>query len=505
MKTSKARSSFYNLIFDYINTFLGIVYGVLLVPLYLHYFDITTYGAWLASGSVIAIMGIFDMGMNLVFAQKLASAIGAKKWDEFSKEYTAGMVISVILFVLMCLAGLLIAHYIPHLVNARVSDYSIISNSFIIATIGAGLTIISQNMAAALSALLETKALGIISTVSLIAGVGVTIYTLIIGLGVIAIPFGVLVRNIINTIGTALLVRSVWRKYDIKYRSLEKKYLMDLLKSVAPVFTSRTATMLLRNNQLIIIANVLGPGPSAIYSLTSKAISTVGGFIMPIASAVFASFSQLHGEMDKKKILNATNMLMQLITVVSCIAVLGSVFLNKNFVYLWVGKKAFGGNLLTIFIAISFIFNVRSNTLNTLLMALGKMISSSVAEFITALAQFLIIILCISKYGIIAIPIAEIISVILMRSIILVKIFKQYFECSWKDSIKLNLSGFEILIPLFLLSIFLQSVVPSVNWYVFGILAIGWCILVILFMLFFKSYRRLIEDTGKRFFKRKII
>ncbi len=71
---SRTRGAVVNLASSYLGTAVGMVRGLLLVPLYLRSFDLGVYGAWLASGNVLSLVGALEGGLTLVYAQQIAFA-----------------------------------------------------------------------------------------------------------------------------------------------------------------------------------------------------------------------------------------------------------------------------------------------------------------------------------------------------------------------------------------------------------------------------------------------
>ena len=52
------KASIYNYIFNSINAIIVIINGIVMVPIYFHYMSVSTYGAWLATGNVVAMLGL---------------------------------------------------------------------------------------------------------------------------------------------------------------------------------------------------------------------------------------------------------------------------------------------------------------------------------------------------------------------------------------------------------------------------------------------------------------
>ena len=55
-----------------------IVNGIVMVPIYFKYMSISTYGAWLATGNVIAMLGILESGFSFVITQKMSVTLEDK-------------------------------------------------------------------------------------------------------------------------------------------------------------------------------------------------------------------------------------------------------------------------------------------------------------------------------------------------------------------------------------------------------------------------------------------
>ena len=73
---------------------LNLIQGILFVPLYLHYIGSLLYGAWLATGSIISYLSLFDLGLNSVIMQKVAEADGANDLERRRSYMGSGLCVS---------------------------------------------------------------------------------------------------------------------------------------------------------------------------------------------------------------------------------------------------------------------------------------------------------------------------------------------------------------------------------------------------------------------------
>ena len=73
---------------------LSIVQGVVLVPLYLRYIGKDMYGAWLATASTVALLGIADLGITGIISQRSGSYCGGQDFKSLGT-----FIITLLLFI----------------------------------------------------------------------------------------------------------------------------------------------------------------------------------------------------------------------------------------------------------------------------------------------------------------------------------------------------------------------------------------------------------------------
>src|SRR5208282_2605448 len=98
---SRRRAAKINLLLGYGRYTVGIFNQLILVPLYLRFIGIASYGSWLASGNVVTLLGVLDIGFNLIVTQRLATAFGAGDDERFVHEVgsSLGLVLAGCVFV----------------------------------------------------------------------------------------------------------------------------------------------------------------------------------------------------------------------------------------------------------------------------------------------------------------------------------------------------------------------------------------------------------------------
>ena len=74
LNINKSKASIFNLFFTYVSAFIQVFNSIILLPLYLTFFTISDYGAWVASAAIIHIFLIIDPGLSSVTTTKLSQA-----------------------------------------------------------------------------------------------------------------------------------------------------------------------------------------------------------------------------------------------------------------------------------------------------------------------------------------------------------------------------------------------------------------------------------------------
>jgi hypothetical protein len=64
----------WNLLFNYANSAVLMLCGLVLTPIYLGSIPETTFGVWLATGNLVAWLSLVDPGLNAVVQQRIAAA-----------------------------------------------------------------------------------------------------------------------------------------------------------------------------------------------------------------------------------------------------------------------------------------------------------------------------------------------------------------------------------------------------------------------------------------------
>ena len=158
---NKYSASLFNYLFSSINSIVIIVNGIIMVPIYFKFMSVSTYGAWLATGNIAAMLGLIESGFASVITQKMSVAIAEKDNNKFLNLAGANIYTAVLMASFLLLLGLSISPFVANWVNAEETIQRAITIAFIVSLISAAISLIVTLLGAFPQVWQETKTIGI--------------------------------------------------------------------------------------------------------------------------------------------------------------------------------------------------------------------------------------------------------------------------------------------------------------------------------------------------------
>jgi len=454
---SKKKVSIITLLYNYSNQLFNIISGLILIPFYLQFFSLSIYGAWLATGNIVGMLGLFDGGMNLVFSQKLSNAFGKKDLFRYSKIVASGLLITIILLSLLIVLGLIISPFIASWANAQSQDYSELSIAFVVAIFAAASGLLHQNLSAIIGSWLDANENGLINLISIILGIISIAVSLFMGYGIVSIPLGSLTKGISGSFLTTLYI--IHKFYFTKLNRLKLDYNVtkELVIDTIPLSISRIGSLLVDQSQFLIISNFINPTATAIYALTVKTFQTLGTLINPISSSLFNSIAYFDLKSDLIKIKRILKRVLSLHSAVSSILLCSVLSLNQAFVNLWVGSDKYVGNGLSFLMLISLFVYYRYNFISTFLLGLGLIKKNATAALLEMFLRLILIFTFIKYIGVLSLPFSQFLSALLVLMLFYLKIIKLEFNIKIGESFKILTEGAHFILLLLPLSLIVMN------------------------------------------------
>lgn len=411
---SRKSATKWTLFFHYVSILVAITTGILLVPLYLKFIPLEMYGAWLATGNILAWLTIVDPGLSMVLQQRISAAYGQDDHQQVGEYLMGGLCVTIVLSLVVLVAGLIVSYYLPDWLNLAPSiDERQLSSAFVVGTVGTALTVFSYAISATNQGLLGSIGVGLAYSISNIISICIIVIALYNGYGVVAIALGMLVRGIGYVIGNLWYL--LWR---ISTEGLRVSFTLtktpEVLRLVSYTFQWRATGVLANNLDLFIVARYLGADVVPMLALTKK-VPEICRMVLERPSASFmSSVANLVGSGAMGKAQLQLTRLIRLIIWALGLLVAGVIVYNDNFVQLWVGEEFYAGTSINVVLCASVFVIVFTTTLGNLCFSLGNIKGVSLVNASQNIVTVIFIVAGAKMFGLLGIVIAPLAAVLLI-------------------------------------------------------------------------------------------
>jgi len=436
---SRKKATIINLIRDYASMTILVIQGIVLVPLYLHYIDARLYGAWLATGSIVAYMGLLDLGFSSVIVQKISVVAGQRDYKRLGEMIGTSLVITCIVALLPILLAILLFTKVPAWVNMGGVEAHQIAKAFLVAAVSTSLMLIAYGVGGTFLGLQRVGVVSIQFVISSLIGIMATLLFLHIGWGIVSIPSGLLTQ-------AALLAASHciylwwWLRNNLPLKSLcfKQSLFRDLFRPSSWVFMSRLSNVAATQSDSLIVATMIDPRLTTTLVLTKKSSDIITIIASRISSAFMPSLAHLSGEKDLGMVKLKQFMLgmMKISLIIGIFGVGGVFLLNKEFVRLWVGQDYYGGALLTGLICVSGFIIICNTIVSNSIFAKGKIRTTAKASMLEAIVRVPLSIALCYYFGIKGVVLAGIIAVLPTSLLMQTRCLFRILNLSWHQVIR---------------------------------------------------------------------
>lgn len=259
-RPKRKQDAIWSLSFAYLTLSFNFFTGILFVPLYLSHIDVILYGAWLASGNLLAWFTLFDPGIGRVLTQRVSTSFGLNRRDEVGQYLFPGFVLVIGISMIVCASGYFLAQYVPDVVRLRGEvERGELRSAFSVAVIGLGVSMVSFAPGAVLRGLLRSHYAGIAGVSGMIMYCVTILALLFSGFGLMALAYGLLVRGLVVLIlGLGFMV-FVMKKEKISFQRTITK-IGDLAQASVYAFFSKSSTKIIGHVDALAVSMILEIG-----------------------------------------------------------------------------------------------------------------------------------------------------------------------------------------------------------------------------------------------------
>ena len=393
------------MVFGYGALALALVRNIVLVPIYLHYIDLSEYGAWLATGGALAQILVTDFGLAGVVVQRVAHSLGAADMVRLRALIAAGLVNAAALALVLTLLCVALSPLLPGLQGLSELQTHRVLQSFLIAVAANGCAVPGNTLTGIIRSMQRAAAAGSIVLIADLVGVVATVLALVSGLGLLALPLGLLGRSVTTVVGGIGVLATTWVHEKWPRLQFDRAQSMALWRDSLQFFLTSVAMKLQSNANVLFVGMISGPQSAAVYGLTVRAHETVLLLIAQTNTALAPSLAHLLGGNGQQRFRDLLLKLLLITAAISAVGMATTVALNQLFVHLWVGAAAFGGQSTSLWMGVALWVASVAYVAYEASIAAGQF-SRIARTFISASAVHVVLLLILVRFGMWGAPVA---------------------------------------------------------------------------------------------------
>lgn len=405
----------------YLNTAISITQGLLLLPIYFKFIDFATYGYWVTIGSIIAMLGIINFGIGNMVMQRISSSYAKHDFQAVADYFINSQFLYVLISIVLFIVGLVLSFGLQSILILDDAQLGLLRQAYLIALFTVALTVLNDSFKGFSQALLKPL-FGVYSTIfSRIIGIVITLVLLYQNIGLLSIPLGLLVTEVLILCSNSIYVYYQYKKLNIK-SYLQKNIILEYLHLSPHLFALMLGNTLSNKSHPMIITTLLGAEMTTAYAVTRKVVEIVQQIQNVFNSSIIGPFSHLVGEGNSEKIKKISLKVLSISFFMSLFTFGIYIAVNYQFVNLWIGKNIALSQGIIFSIGFGAILFTIVRLVRVQLLSLGKF---KFASYVTLFEGVLFIVsslILISFIGIIAIPISMILASAIALALLFIKL-----------------------------------------------------------------------------------
>ncbi len=408
----RRRFTVISLVFQYISLALSMGQGFILVPLFLQYLSLPVYGAWLAMSSAAVWLTLLDPGVSAVFQQRVSAAYGRGDMASMEEAIGTGLSLNALVYVILVIAAVVAAPFLPNLIHMQGQQSRLLVDCFLLEVAAETILALALTVASIpISLMAFPLVLGGFYCLMTAAGMALTVWMLLRGWGLVALPAGSLLRSVgLLAANGAIALWTCRRTLGIRPR-ISRAELRAVSGLTGYSWVGRIGAGMTGETDAFLIGHFLGPASIPIMTMTRNAADVIQQLSSRVAAAFLPSLTHLHSQRSAEGSREITLRLLRIVAWTAALGFGGYLALNERFVGLWVGPSLFGGRKLMLLFAGLLLWQATGRALSNVLFGLGCIRETGIAAAVEAALRAAILYLMLSfSAGLTAAPAAGLIA-----------------------------------------------------------------------------------------------
>ncbi len=392
--------------------------GLVLTPFIIAYIGKGGYGVWTLVGSIIGYYGVLDLGISSAIGRYVAFHAGQGDRRALNETVSTAFALFTVIGLLILILAVASAGFLARFFE--VSEGNVQTFKVLIWIMGVGLAVefpgrVFRATVRAHEHFLHSNIAVIVAT---LARVGLTVYLLLSGWGLLGVAVAYLATDIVGILGHVVLCRRLIPDVRIRPSFVQKATVRTLMTFGGATMVITIADTVRFNLDSVVIGRYLDMEAVGVYGIAAVLIRYLLRGVVAGMVVMAPRFSRLVGESDHAALRDLLLRSMWISAVVSSLACLGLIVFGRALITAWVGSGFSGAVPVLILLATSFAFAMSQAPTVPALYALYKhrfYAFITVAEAVLNLGLSLVL---VHDYGIVGVALGTCIPMLIVKVIV---------------------------------------------------------------------------------------
>ena len=411
----KRPSLLVNAVSNYATLAVNIVVGFLLTPFIINHLGITGYGIWTFTLSLVGYYGLLNLGVNSAITRYIAHYAGKGDKEALNKTASTAM-------LMFCFTGMIVVAFSFSFADTIASFFKVSQEHyndfrFMILIIGfaTGISFPSEVFGAFLISHEKYVPANIVKITHTLIRAGLILCLLLFGKGLIGLAFAVLGGQLISLAANYMIYKRFTPNILVSLAYARWSFLRKLLAFGGITTVITIADHIRMNIDKIVIGKWVGMAEVGIYGIAALIIKYMLSLIVSGMGVLTPRFALLYGAKDLEQIKSLFKISLRISGFLAFGCGMGAIIFGGHFITLWVGKD-FAESIPVLWIlSVPLSFALSQNPGIGLMYALKKHHYYAIFTIFEAIANLVLSIILVSRYGIIGVALGTAIPMFIVK------------------------------------------------------------------------------------------
>ncbi|MDR3745526.1 MAG: oligosaccharide flippase family protein [Acidobacteriaceae bacterium] len=447
-----------NVLFNWFGTIANMAVGFFLAPFILHRLGNVAYGIWVLAISVVAYLGLLDLGMQSSVLRFVSKGHTKQDHQGASEALSAALWVRLQISALVLLLSAGIAAVFPYAFKVPPEFSSAARIATLLIGVNAAISMSVGVVGGVLSALNRYDLQNYVSMVQTAVRVVGVVAVLRSGHGIVAIALCELVATLIGNLLLVWIARRLYPELQIQLKRPKRETLKQIWAYSSYAFLTTVAVRLVYQTDNLVVGAFVSTSAVTFYAIANslcryadQIVNAMGATFVPAASTYEAA-----GDASSLLILykNGT----RAILAISLPILITLIVRGPSFIGLWMGPEyAKSSGPVLIILSIALLFSFANRTASSIAFGIEKHKTAAIWSIGEGVANLTLSIVLVHWYGIIGVALGTMVPSLLVHLVLWPSYISNLVNLSYSEVV------YKVWTPVFLSSIPFAMATYAVN------------------------------------------